>query len=190
MYLQLRRRLWYALHEIPADVRPALGKPRFCRSMETENRKTAERRAAILEQRWKREIEQARGKAIDPLEEDAKYWQRVLREAPEQEKPTILEFIADEAQARVERGMSRAGIHDEKDPEFSSLPETVEADRFFSLATGKLVRMDEHLDEWLATLTNEAKSKDMKKSTVVKFAETFPYVQDVKRKDVSIGVEN
>lgn len=184
MYLQLRRRLWYALHEIPTDVRPVLGKPRFCRSLETENQKTAERRAAILEQRWKREIEQARGKAIDPLEDDARYWQRVLREAPEDEKPVILDMISDEAQEMVERAAERAGVTDWKDPAIYELAAHEDAGRFYALATGKLTRMDEHLDEWLATLTNEAKSKDMKKSTVLKFAERFPYVQDVKRKDV------
>lgn len=184
MYLQLRRRLWYALHEIPADVRPVLGRPRFCRSLETENRKTAERRAAILEQRWKREIEQARGAVVDPLEEDARYWQRVLREAPDDEKPVIRELIFDEAQARVDRAADQAGLLDQREPGYDDLPVHEEVARFCAVATGKLVRMDEHLDEWLATLKNEAKSKDMKKSTVTKFAETFPYVQDVKRKEV------
>ena len=52
------------------------------------------------------------------------------------------------------------------------------------LATGKAVPLMDHLDEWLGTLSNEAKTKDLKRATVVKFAETFPFLQDVNRKDV------
>lgn len=46
------------------------------------------------------------------------------------------------------------------------------------------MRLDEHLNEWLATVSVEPKSKDMKKSTILKFAQTFPYVSDVRRKEV------
>ena len=156
MYLQLRRRLWYALHEIPLDVRSILGKPRFVRSLDTDNRKTAERRAVILEQRWKREIEQARGAVVDPLEDDARYWQRVLREAPEEEKPVIIEMIADEAQTRVERAADHAGIIDYRDPRFDDVTAAANDDaaRFYALATGKLTRIAdaERVKRWVESI--------------------------------------
>jgi site-specific recombinase XerD len=60
----------------------------------------------------------------------------------------------------------------------------VEAERFHAIATGKLVRLNEHLEEYLATLNNEAKTVDMKRSTITKFCDEFPYVADVQRKAV------
>jgi integrase len=60
----------------------------------------------------------------------------------------------------------------------------VEADRFFKIATGALVPLDAHLDEYLATLSNEKKSVDMRRSSIRKFATVFPYVSDVARREV------
>lgn len=40
------------------------------------------------------------------------------------------------------------------------------------------------MEEYLATLNNEAKTVDMKRSTVKKFAEQFPYISDLERKQV------
>jgi len=185
MYLQRRRRVWYALHDIPADLREAMGgNARFTQTLQTEDRKTAERRAAVLEIRWRSEIEQARRGTRDHVERDAAYWRGVLRETPEEHREVVLDFLADEAQARVHRALEKAGFSDEKEPGALDLPEVEEARRFHAIATGKLVKLDEHVDEWVATLSNEPKTKDMKKATVLKFAETFPFVPDVQRKDV------
>lgn len=185
MYLEKRRRRWYAIHEIPEDVREALGQGKqFFKGLETEDRRTAERRAALLEARWRAEIEAARKGTTDHIEKDAMFWRKVLRDTPEQEREIVIGFLADEAQERVEQAAAKAGIIDHRDPAYDELQAHDEAARFFALATGKMVKLDEHVDEWLATLNNEAKSKDMKKSTVLKFAQEFPYTRGVKRKDV------
>src|SRR5262249_31403813 len=52
------------------------------------------------------------------------------------------------------------------------------------LATGKLVKFDERLEEYLSTLRNERKTVDMKRSTIKKFCAEFTYVADVQRKAV------
>jgi len=186
MYLEKRRKRWYAIHEIPEDVRKALGcGKQFFKSLETEDKTMAKRRAALLEVRWLHEIETARkGGTLDHVERDALYWRKVLADTPEDQREVVIGLIADEAQDRVEAVLDREGIVDERDPRAAELTVYDEAGRFFGIATGKIVRLTEHLDEWIATLDNEAKTKDMKRSTIQRFAEKFPYVTDVRGKEV------
>ncbi|SBV99184.1 Integrase [uncultured Alphaproteobacteria bacterium] len=190
MYLEKRRKRWYAIHEIPEDVRKALGcGKQFFKSLETEDKTMAKRRAALLEVRWLHEIETARkGGTLDHVERDALYWRKVLADTPEDQREIVIGLIADEAQDRVETALAREGIWDERDPRAADLPVYDEAGRFYGIATGKIVRLTEHLDEWLATLDNEAKTKDMKRSTIQRFAEKFPYVTDVRGKPVQLWV--
>ena len=60
MYIERRRRVWYALHTVPPRLRKALGKVRFVASLETEDRAAAERRAAVLKAQWLSELAKAR----------------------------------------------------------------------------------------------------------------------------------
>ena len=184
MYLHRRRRIWYALHDIPADVRQALGRARFVKSLETEDKGTAQRRAAVLEVRWRSEIKRARSESPGHIERDAHYWRSVLQEAPEPEKELVRSLIADEAVDRVNQAAAAKGITDVDDPAYMELPEQAEMSRFHAIATGKVIRLEEHLEEWMAMLTNEPKSKDMKRSTVKMFAKAFPHVSDVRRKGI------
>lgn len=185
MYVQRRRRVWYALQEIPADLRAKLGKARFVRSLETEDRFIAKRRALALELQWRSEMEQARNGTTDHAEADAQFWRRALRDAKSDvEKAALRDAIADEAKERVVKAAEAAGIQDLDDAALDDLPAVAEAERFFAIATGQLVKMDEHLEEYLATLKKEAKTIDMQRKTVRRFSEAFPYVSDVKRKDV------
>ncbi|MGQ9370943.1 tyrosine-type recombinase/integrase, partial [Azospirillum sp. A39] len=89
-----------------------------------------------------------------------------------------------------QKAAARAGIADERDPRIDDLPEYEEALRFVKVATGQIIRTDEHLEEYLATLTNEAKTVDMKRSTIRKFAEVFPYVPDIQRKAIQRWVNS
>jgi integrase len=59
-----------------------------------------------------------------------------------------------------------------------------EAQHFYSAATGHLVPFAEHLDEWLSTSRTTAKTQDMHRSEVKRFAREFAMVQDVARPDV------
>ena len=182
MYLKRRHRRWYAYHEIPADVQPALGKVRFAKSLETEDRNEARRRAAVLEVRWRSEIQQARTGSKDHIERDALYWRKAMQENPAA-RDHLLDIIADKAQEMVSHAAKRAGI-DEDDPRLEELPEYDDAHRLIAIATGKMVRLEEHLSEYLATIGVTAKTKDLKRGTVKRFAAEFSYIQDVKRGDV------
>ncbi|BAE51959.1 tyrosine-type recombinase/integrase [Paramagnetospirillum magneticum] len=185
MYLVKRRRKWWARHDLPEDLKAYFGASRLQEGLDTEDRKVAEKRAAILWVQWQNEMEKARKGSVDHIEQDAQFWRRRLLDAgSEAEKELIHDLIADEAERKFHAPAIRAGVKDDRDPRFDDLAAAEEAQRFFDVATGRAVKLDEHLDEWLATLNNEAKSKDMKKSSIRKFAEEFPLVADVKRKDV------
>jgi hypothetical protein len=46
-------------------------------------------------------------------------------------------------------------VWSDSDPAYEELPENVEAERFVKIATGKLIRLDERLEEYLATLRTD-----------------------------------
>jgi len=172
-YLQRRRRRWYAILEIPADLRLCLGKPRFVQSLDTESRTVAERRVSPVVTAWKRKIASARN---EPVEDDASYWRRALRKATtEEQRQSVLEQIDMAAWDMGAIGVERIG---------ESPSTNAEAQRFHAAATGQLVSMTEHLDEWLATSRATAKTQDMQRSDVRRFAAKFPVVQDVTRPEV------
>jgi len=172
-YLQLRRRRWYAILEIPAPLRRVLGKPRFVHSLETDSRIVADRRVLPVITAWKKEIAAARN---EPVDDDAAYWRRALRNAKsEKERQSILEQI-DYAAWNI-GSINVENIGDKP----SSAPE---AQRFYGAATGQLVGFTEHLDEWLSTSRATAKTKDMHRADVVRFAVEFKMVQDVTRPEV------
>ncbi len=184
MYLEMRRRRWYACHDIPADLHQALGRKRFVQSLETSDKDEAQRRAGILESRWLGEISIARKASPQQLERDAEFYARSLRTAPAHQKAAIRDLIYDEAEEMRQVAAIKVGIYSHDDPAYESLPVHQDASRFVAIATGATVRLDQHLEEYLGTLKNEAKSVDMKRSTINKFAEAFPYTGDVHRAEV------
>src|SRR5579883_1629771 len=123
MYLERRRRLWYALHDVPADAQARLGRKRLVESLKTQDKTVAQRRAALLEARWRREIDSARTGDHDPVERDAEFYRGILKQAPEEQREVVLDLIADEAREKVDRAAARAGIIDHRDPAYAELPE-------------------------------------------------------------------
>jgi len=55
-YLQKRRRLYYAVLEIPRALRPTFGKPRFVQSLGTESLKEAQRLVHPIIGAWKEQL--------------------------------------------------------------------------------------------------------------------------------------
>ncbi len=184
MYLHQRGRLWYALHEIPEDVRHHFGgAKRFCKSLKVADKNAAKRLAASLEARWRTDIDMARGKTN--LDQVAAFYRSQLTSAKTQdEKEWIKDQIAEEAHDRLVGVATRLGMQDLDDPEFEIHPEVQAVDHFYKLATGKVSPFDAELENWIATLSDVQKTKDMKTATIKAFTTRFPTVQDVQRKKV------
>jgi len=172
-YLQRRRRRWYAILEIPKPLRKRFGKPRFVQSLETESRSIAERRVLPVVTAWKKDIAAARN---EPVDDDAAYWRRRLRLAKsEVDRQSIVEQIEHAAWEIGVINMDNVG----------ELPSTnSEAREFYASASGQLVEFTEHLDEWLTSSQATAKTQDMHRSAISRFASKFPTVQDVSRPEV------
>ena len=173
-YLQHRRRRWYAILEIPAPLRSRFGnKPRFIQSLETDSRIVAERRVLPVVVAWKKEIATARN---EPVDDDAAYWRRALRNAKsEKERQLVLEQIDYAAWDIGAINVENIGDKPSSDPK---------AQRFYASATGQIVSFNEHLDEWISTSRATAKTQDMQRSDVKRFALEFKTVQDVTRPEV------
>ena len=171
-HIQKRRRRWYATLDVPKDLRAAVGQPRRVKSLETEDRAVAERRAARLVSEWKSEFARLRvGHADDPQAADLIFFRKALSssnstagiEATEE----LLQEYAEKMEARGEDGMT-----------------------FYRRATGQLTDTLEHLEPWLSRQNIEPKTVDMKRSDVKRFAGRFPVVQTVARKDVRLWVDH
>ena len=122
---------------------------------------------------WKKEIATARN---EPVDDDAAYWRRALRNAKtEEQRQLILERIDYAAWDIGAINVENIGDPPSSDPE---------ARRFYFSATGQLVPFTEHLHEWLSTSRATAKTQDMQRSDVKRFAAKFAMVQDVTRPEV------
>jgi integrase len=169
-YLQKRRRRWYAVVEIPTPLRPRFGgKPRFVQTLETDSLAAAQRRALPIVAAWQRRIAEAKG---EPPADDAAFFRRALRNASPTAHAAIMEQIADHADALGGLAVP-----------LGSLPSAAtEARAFYGEATGR--PFGDHLDDWLKASPVTAKTKDMQKADVRRFAAAFPTVAAVDKPGV------
>lgn len=178
-YLQKRRRRWYAVLEVPAALRPIIQKPRFVQSLETDSPALAQRRVGPIIAAWQSKIAEARqhpdGYTMS-AQEEAAYFRRALRKAKtDTKREAILSQIDMTAWDIGATNVENIGDNPSGDPA---------ARRFYATATGQLVNFTEHLEEWLATSRATAKTQDMQRADVLRFAKKFLTVQDVTRPEV------
>ena len=172
-FLQKRRRRWYAILEIPKPLRPHFGRARFVKSLETDSHIVAQRRVSPVVTAWKNEIARARG---EPVDDDAAFWRRTLRNAKtEEQRRAILERIDYAAWDIGAINVENIGDPPSSDPG---------AQRFYAKATGALVPFTEHLEEWFSASDTSAKTQNARRTDVMRFAREFETVQDVTRSEV------
>lgn len=181
-HIQRRDNTYYAVLEIPKALRPKFGgKARFVRSLGTSLADAQDEAHEHLAE-WRKQIRAARrgepiglnGRRGGPQpDHDAAVWLRRLREAPsEEERGSILEQIDMAAWQIGSMNVEHVGDRP------SSAPE---AQQFYATATGQVVALDAHLDEWIATSRATQKTKDMQSSDVKRFAAKFRQLHDVTR---------
>ena len=89
-YVKERRdRGLYAVLEVPKDLRKAMRRDRFIKSLATEDRKLAAPRAMAWVTEWRKLIAAARHEP--PPEDDAAYWRKALRMAKTPKEREMLE---------------------------------------------------------------------------------------------------
>jgi integrase len=130
-YIQKRRQRWYAVLDIPSDVRATFdGKPRFVESLKTKNEAKAVLLAGPKIALWKLQIAKAKGPTGDL--EEATFWRRQV-DAWEQEDATPL---SDAVVTRAEE------IEKEKGYPAAKL--------FADIALGQATLIEPLAEEWLA----------------------------------------
>jgi integrase len=182
MYLEKRRRKWYAVHDIPPSVREALGgRKRFIKSLQTQDHATAKRRALGWYRQWLKEIEHAQGSPSDPLD-DALYWRSFLEKAEGDEREILEEQLINRIDDRLyDLAKTRGWEGDPRDQ-----PDAEHIHKFYQIATGKLVATDDHIDDWLSTKAH------LQDGTIRTYrhdlgllSERFPYLADITKAEVT-----
>ncbi len=163
-HIEKRRRKLYAVLAVPVDVQRKLGKKRLTMTLRTDSPAVAEKRAAPIIARWRRQIEKARGSAV---ETDLEFYRRIL--SPE-EIATIRVIEVDE----------ETGLPVGADPitHEAHLTTIATAQRFIG------ERFDKLLDEWQAGETTTQKTKDMQAADVKRFATKFRTVASIDKASV------
>jgi len=167
-FLTKRRRLWYAVLDIPKDVRPHFSnKPRFMKSLGTDSLSDAERLVHPVVAEWKAQIEAARTGSIKPLQDlaRAKEWGREFRTLEGDERENALWLVEDAA--------ADIAYRDE-----------AEAKTFYKIATGNTLPTGDNIESWLQASDNAPKTIDMKRTDVERFAQRFPLTHLVTRQEV------
>ncbi|SEN01440.1 tyrosine-type recombinase/integrase [Palleronia pelagia] len=167
-YLQKRRRVWYAVLEIPKSLRPKFrGKPRFVKSLQTESQTEAERLVLGVVATWKTLLEAQRNGL--PSEDAIKALQ------------VQAEDLRQQGWAKQEIAFYQEGLGDLFEDD--GLREAAAA------IHGCETTLALHIDEYVAKTDGTPKTKDMKAADVRRFAERFPYSGDVTRLAVIDWVE-
>ncbi|MBK1658234.1 tyrosine-type recombinase/integrase [Paracraurococcus ruber] len=176
-FLELQRRRWYAVWDVPQDCRHAFnGKKRLKLSLGVDSRREALARVGPVVAGWKRTAEQARGGG-DSLAARASFFREALAKAADQdEREAILDQIGDLAD-QIDPGPleGQHGSHDDRP----------DASRFYGLATGKLIEIAPMVEPWLASRHVAEKTKAMDRSTVKLLVARHRTVQEVDRKAAS-----
>jgi|GEM_PF-3973967 hypothetical protein len=168
MPIELRHRTYFAYLDVPRDVRAKLGRRVFRRTLGTDSRSVASRRAANWIEKWKAEIEQARGR---PNANDSRYWLDTRERATtDEERRSVEASMFRDALLRATTDKERNSVGWQMEEYLTSLgfekgdPEVV---RFFKEAHGEIIPTKEHLDEWLASSQAKEKTANMRRATIV-----------------------
>jgi len=175
-YIEKRRQKYYAVLDIPRDVRGLVGNSpkskRFVKSLGTDSLSIAESRVGQFTSKWKREIIVARTGSSNPVKQDALFLREALRKmSPYSEEGELSErdIMMDALQEKAEKMDAQS--------DGSGL-------EFYKRATGEKIGTTEHVEDWLSSIPDVSKTKDMKRSEVLRFARQFHTLDTIIKRDV------
>jgi hypothetical protein len=185
--LERRRRLWYAVLDVPAGVRDVIGKRRYVQSLKTESLSEAKRLVGSVVAHWKHLIHLARGD--DRVAVEALVWRDILSKAgSKEERENILGLISDEADEIWKKDVPPDQRGDNDAFEASSKKD--DAMRFYKVASGKRTPLLDYEEPWLAEACGSQKTKDMRKSNLRLLKKRYSMIEEVNRKAASEFVRN
>lgn len=185
-YIELRRKTWFAVKDVPQDVKESIGKTRFVKSLKTRDKRIALSRVGAVIAQWELEIDLARGMS-DTLAQ-ARIWAARRKGLSENSKGLheIDDHIGDIAQAIEDQGQIIG--HDEDGQPIRDT--TASATIFYRVATNKLIETSEYLDKWLADKSITASTAAEYRSVITTFSHEYKFVQDVTKSVARAWVDN
>lgn len=188
--LERRRRLYYAVRDIPAPLQKQLGRRRFFKSTGTGDYAQAQIAAANMDAVWLQKIERAKNgprQALELSSEDARlrqraaYWRDRIRSCMDRaSRERAIDQMKDEAQLEL-------------DPFDQDEPEGVErAELFVELALGERLDLAERIDDFLAEKAKDTTPKtiDLYRGSLDRFCARFPNSADVDPTELAAWVRD
>lgn len=176
-HLMLKGRIFYAVLDVPKNLRKKLRITRFKQSLKTDSRKEAERLAPVVIAGWKAKIESARTGSNDPLK-------RYMAEALQ-----IRDSLTDPDIDREPEGDYSIILGLAEDRTFEIKRRDPKAAKIYkAIATGTDYPMDCALEPWLQSLDDTPKTVDMKRAVVGAFVQRFQLVSKVTKVDLKAFV--
>ena len=171
--IERRNNTWYATLHVPPDVVEILKKKKFFQTLKTTDKRTAERRAAVLVAGWKAEILQARGTS-DPFVDEALDWKRAISTSTDPEDVEAINYgLEDRIESHIEPKFGRK-----------------RAQQFHQIATGEQTLLAPMLPKWKAKLTLAPKTIDQMDKDVRRMVAKFVTAQAISRESVHEWVES
>ena len=177
-HLQKRRRLWYAVLDVPKALHEHLGKRKFIQSLETDSLSVAEELKSSVITDWKKQIALAKkssdGSGNALLDNVTKVRQDTQR--------LEAEGTSDEDIKQIQEEVAYSRSWDDERGEFVTDDKALA--NAVSVVTSGSFLFVEHIDEFLDSKTTEQKSKDMMRRDLGLFCKAFQFPEDVTRQKV------
>lgn len=184
--LEQRRRLYYAVRDIPKPLQAKLGKRRFLKSTGTGDRAEAQLVAATFDVAWLEKIARAKDgptRKLTPEEIEtrihrrAAYWRERIANAAPSSRELVIDQMKDEAREELD-------FDDPSDPEGIR-----RAELFVEIALGEQVLLEEHIEEFLAEKADTTpKTIDLYRTSLHRFCKRFPNSLDVDKRALTSWV--
>jgi integrase len=174
-YLQKRRRVWYAMLNIPAALRPTFGRRTFLKSLETEALSVAEVRVLSVVAEWKKQIAIARATEGGTDDELLATVMKVRQDAQRLKG----EGTSDDLIQMIHEDVGYGRRWDEERGDFVTDDETLA--NAVSIVHGTSLLLREHIEDYLASRDVTAKTTDMQRRDLKLFAQAFEFAKNATR---------
>ena len=177
-YIELRRKRWYAVLDIPKSLQSIFKRRRFVQSLQTESKSVAERKAIPVVYEWKKQIAIARGQSLDGFSQDSLIT-TVNRVRLDKKLLQQTGLKADEI-AEIHEDFALLPNYDRNGEPFVD-EELYDATQV--VHRGKIL-LEEHIEDYLASTELEPKTIEMRRKSLHKLSSKFKFMQDVQRNEV------
>jgi len=176
-HIERRRRVYYAMLNIPIAVRPAFNnKRKLLKSLETESISQAQVRVLPIIAEWKNQIEIAKGTSTgDKFLDDVALARRDAQRLRDQGVPEW-EIQAAQEEVAISEALGPDNTHNHGDD--GQLFDAV------SVALDNRLLLSEHIDSYLKTTSVTLKTKEMIRRDLVRFASKFRFADDATQRAV------